>query len=403
MSKLTAVKEVALREIRERGRSKAYLLTSILTLLIVIGLIVVPSLFAGGTEESEIGSVGEGNTEIIEAAELIGNAGDDPDAESSVELNIVKYDDRAAGEAALEAGDIDALLVDGDEVVTETVSGFGESSLVRLLQRGAASVELEAVVAESGEAAQDVINVMTSAPLQATTLTGDDPANEAQGFIAYIGLLLLYVAILLYGTWILTGVTEEKTNRVVEVLLASVRPWQLLAGKIAGIGLLGLAQFGLTIVIAVAAISLTGVLEIPDLSVSVVVNLIFWFIVGFLVYAVLFAAAGSLVSRMEDAQTAAMPMTLIAVAGMFLSIAALQDPDGPVALVGTLIPLTAPFVVPVRAALGAIPAWQYALSIAITLGTIALLINFAGRVYAGGLLRFGAKVKLKEAWKSAAE
>jgi len=401
VNRYAVVKEVALREIRERGRSKAYLVTSVLTLAIVLGLILVPILFAGGTDEYEIGSIGEGNIAVVETAILVGNAGDHPDDKPSVSMTIVDYPDRPAGEQGLTDGDIDALLVDGIEVVTETISGIGESSIVSLLQRGAAAVELEIIVSESGDAAQEVIDAMTADPLTSTTLSGDDADNSAQGFLAYVGLLALYIAILLYGTWILTGVTEEKTNRVVEVLLASLKPWQLLAGKIVGIGSLGLAQFGLTLVIALGAVSFTDAIDLPEIPAGIVFNLIFWFVVGFLLYGVLFAAAGSTVSRMEDAQTAAMPMTLIAVVGMFLSVAALQDPDGLVALIGTFIPLTAPFVVPVRAALGAIPAWQYALSVAITLGTIVVLVNLAGRIYAGSLLHFGSRVKLKDAWRSA--
>jgi len=400
MNKYAVVKEVALREIRERGRSKAYLLTSILTIVIVLGLIIVPILFAGGTDEYEIGSVGEGNTAVVETAILVGNAGDHPDDEPSVSMTIVDYPDRAAGEQGLTDGDIDALLMDGTEVVTESTGGIGESSVVSLLQRGAAALELEIIVSESGDAAQEVIDAMTADPLTSTTLSGDDADNSAQGFLAYVGLLALYIAILLYGTWILTGVTEEKTNRVVEVLLASVKPWQLLAGKIVGIGSLGIAQFGLTIVIALGAVSFTDAIDLPEVPVGIVINLILWFVIGFLLYGVLFAAAGSTVSRMEDAQTAAMPMTLVAVVGMFLSVAALQDPDGLVALIGTFIPLTAPFVVPVRAALGAIPAWQYALSVLITVASIAILVNLAGRIYAGSLLHFGSRVKLKDAWRS---
>ena len=104
---------------------------------------------------------------------------------------------------------------------------------------------------------------------------------------------------------------------------------------------------------------------------------------------------------MEDAQTAAMPMTMLAVAGMFVSIAALENAEGVVAKIGTYVPLTAPMVVPVRAALNGIAPWEYALAVLITVGTIALMLLLAGRVYAGGLLQFGGKIKIKQAWQSA--
>ncbi len=401
MTPLGAMWEIARREIRERGRSKAYLLTSLITLVLVIGIIVIPTFLGGGTDEYTVGSIGESNAEIVEAAERIGNAGDEPGTEPSVAFETVAFQNLDEGDAALEAGDVDVLLVDGAEVITKENGGFFGSSLINLLQRGAATVELEGLVVESGETATKVIEVMTSGPLEESTLSGEDPTDETEGFIAYAGLLLLYMAILLYGTWILTGVTEEKTNRVVEVLLSSVRPWQLLAGKIIGIGTLGLTQFGLTILVAAAAIQTTGVLDLPELPVAGLVNLVVWFVIGFLLYAVLFGAAGSLASRVEDAQTAAMPMTILAVGGFFVSIVALGEPNGVVAVIGTFVPLTAPFVVPVRAALSAIAPWEYVLAVLITLGTIVAMVFVAGRVYAGGLLQFGGKVKVRDAWRSA--
>jgi len=403
MSGLGTVWQIARRELKERGRSKAYLITSVVTAVLVVALILVPRLLDGGTNEYHVGSVGSRNEEIIEAAELLGNANDEPDAEPSISIERVDFDDRQEAETVLEAGEVDAILLGGSEVIVESVSGFGGSQILSYLQQGAASVELETIVAAEGDVAADVIEIMTSDPLETTTLSGQDPGDDSRGAIAYAGLLLLYGAVLFYGTWILSGVTEEKTNRVVEVLLSSIKPWQLLAGKILGIGILGIAQFAGTIVIAITTIQLAGIFELPSLNAFAVVNLIVWFILGFLLFAVMFGAAGSLVSRMEDAQNVAFPMSLTAVAGFFVAIATLSDPAGIAAVVGTFIPLTAPFVVPVRAALDAIPWWQYAAALILTIGTIIGLVFVAGRIYAGGLLRYGGRVKVREAWRSAAE
>jgi ABC-2 type transport system permease protein len=211
------------------------------------------------------------------------------------------------------------------------------------------------------------------------------------------------MAVLLYGNWILSGVTEEKSNRVVEVLLSSVKPWQILAGKIIGIGLLGIAQFAGTIAVAVIAVRTTGDIELPNLTVANVLNLVLWFVLGFALFAVMYGAAGSLASRMEDAQNVAFPLSMIAVAGFLVSIQALSDPDGVAAVIGTFIPLTAPFVVPVRAALGAIPAWQYVAAVVLTIAAIIGLVLVAGRIYAGALLRYGGRVKMREAWRSVSE
>ncbi len=403
MSDLGVAWQVARRELTERGRSKAYLLTTVITLLVVVALIVVPSFFGGGTDEYEVGSVGEGNTQIIEAGELLANANDEPNDEPSVSITETKFATREEAEAALEAGEVDAVLIDGSEAVVETLGGFGESSILSILQQGAASVRVEELVESEGDVAADVIAIMASEPLQTSTLSGQDTNDGSKGAIAYFSLLLLYLAILIYGQWILSAVTEEKSNRVVEVLLSTVKPWQLLAGKIAGVGLLGLTQFAGTIIVAVLTLRITGAYDIPPVEATQIAQLVLWFVLGFLLYAVLYGAAGSLVSRMEDAQNVAFPMSMIAVVGFLVAITTLSDPDGVAATIGTFIPLTAPFVVPVRAALDAIPVWQYAVSILLTVGAIIGLVFVAGRIYAGGLLRYGSRVKLREAWRSAAE
>ena len=404
MSGLGAVWQVALRELRVRGRSKAYIITSGIILVIVVALVVVPQFFGDETTEYSVGLIGENNEVIVTSAEALANVADETDEPSSVEIETTEFSNRAEAETALVEGDIEAFLVDGEEVVVDRApSGFGGSELLRLLQRGAATVELEAIVQEQGQAAAAVIDIMTSDPLETTALTGLDPEDETGGFVAYIGLLLLYIAILLYGTWILTGVTEEKSNRVVEVLLSSIRPWQLLAGKVIGIGTLGIAQFAGTIIFGVVLVQTTGALDLPTIGGDTIFNLVLWFLLGFLIFAMMFGAAGSLVSRQEDAQNIALPMTMSAVGGFFLSMTALNDPEGVGAIVGTFIPVTAPFVVPVRAGLDAIPVWQYGLSVLIAVVAIIGLVFVGGRIYAGGILRYGGKVGFREAWRSAQE
>lgn len=404
MTSLAAIRLVAEREIRQRLRSKAFLATSLITVVIVLAIIILPAVFDGSTEEMKIGSVGENNEAIVENAVLIGNAEDEPDAEPSVSMEIVVLADRAAAEESLSDGDVDAVLIDGSELVTERSGGFfGDSGPVSLLQRAAGAIALEELAAENGQAAQEVIEVLTTDALEVTALAQPDTEDEeGRAVVAYFGLLLLYMAIILYGTWILTGVTEEKSNRVVEVLVSTIQPWHLLAGKIAGIGALAISQFGFTIAVAFVALRTTGSVELPEVSTASLVNLVVWFVLGFLLYATLFGSAGSLVSRIEEAQSAAMPLTLFSVGGFFAGFAVLADPEGAVAIVTTLVPFTAPFVVPIRVSLNAIPAWQYGLSLVITVVSIYIAVRVAGRIYSGGLLRFGtARTKLREAWRSA--
>ena len=404
MSGLEGLWQIARREVTQRGKSKAYVITTAILLLLVVALVVVPQVLGEETEQLSLGVLGENNDLIVDTAERLANADDESNGPQSVSIDVTSFQDRSRAEEALEANEVEAVLVDGNEVVVERTGGFfGDSSLVGLLQRASATVALEQIVTEQGETATDVIELMTTDTLLTTSLTEEGADDESRGVVAYAGLLLLYGAILLYGSWILTGITEEKTNRVVEVLLSTIGPWQLLGGKILGIGVLGISQFAGTVAAALIAVQLTGVFDLPSLDVATATTLVLWFVLGFLLFAVLFGAAGSLVSRSEEAQTVAFPMSMVAVIGFFVSITALGEPEGIAAVVGTFVPVTAPFVVPVRAALAAIPAWQYAASILLTLGFTVAMVFIGGRIYAGALLRYGGRVGIREAWRGASE
>lgn len=390
---------VAGRELRERGRSKSFIISCVVTLLLVGAALTIPGLVGGDAETHKIGVVGEDNQPIIDAAQDLA-AADVDEGEQPDQFESVEFPSEEEAREALVAGEVDLVLIDGTRLLQER-TGFSGNGLVDTLQRAAGSVGLQRLVEENGQAAADVIALLASTPLEVTSLTGDDPEGDIRPAIAYAGLLLMYIAILSYGSWTLTGVTEEKNNRVVEVLLATLRPWQLLGGKVLGIGLLAIGQFVLTIGFAFVLVNLTGVLDIPPVPIGSMVVLVLWFVLGFSVYSVSYAAAGSLASRPEDAQSAAFPMTMLAVAGFFVSINALDDPTSTLARIVSFIPFTAPFVVPIRQSLDGIGTVEHAAAVVVALFAIVLLVRLSARIYAGGLLRFGRRVKLKEAWRSA--
>jgi ABC-2 type transport system permease protein len=388
-----------MRELRERGRSKSFIISSVVTLLLVAAALVIPQVLGGEAATHQIGIVGEDNEPIVEAAQDLAIA----EAEEGDEHELyetVRYTSLVEAEQALSAGEVDLVLIDGATVLQER-TGFSGNGLVDTVQRAAGSVRLQRLVEENGQAAADVIEILSSSPLEVMSLDGEDPEGDIRPAIAYAGLLLMYIAILSYGSWTLTGVTEEKNNRVVEVLLATLRPWQLLGGKVLGIGLLGIGQFVLTIGFAFVLVNMTDVLDIPRLPIDGLLFLILWFILGFSVYSVSYAAAGSLASRPADAQSAAFPMTMLAVAGFFVSINALDDPTSMLARITSFVPFTAPFVVPIRQSLDGIGAVEHIATVIVAIFSIVLLVRLSARIYAGGLLRFGRRVKLKEAWRSA--
>jgi ABC-2 type transport system permease protein len=375
------------------------MISSGITLLLVGAGLILPGIIGGEAATHHIGIVGEGNAPIVQAARdlAVADAGTDKSPEK---FETVNYASQEEAEAGLVSGKVDLVLIEGDKLLQER-TGFSGNGLVDTLQRAAGSVRLQRLVQENGQAAADVIAILSSTPLEVTGLDGADPEADIRPVIAYAGLLLMYIAILSYGSWTLTGVTEEKNNRVVEVLLATLRPWQLLGGKVLGIGILGIGQFVLTIGFAFALVNLTEVVDIPPLPIDDLLFVILWFILGFAVYSVSYAAAGSLASRPEDAQAAAFPMTMLAVAGFFVSINALDDPTSMLARVTSFIPFTAPFVVPIRRSLDGIGTAEHVASALVAIVSIVVLVRLSARIYTGGLLRFGRRVKLREAWRAA--
>jgi ABC-2 type transport system permease protein len=198
---------------------------------------------------------------------------------------------------------------------------------------------------------------------------------------------------------VLTGVVEEKSGRVVEVLLARVPAKALLGGKVVGIGLLGFAQLAVTALAALAASMVTDSLDLPAVSGGVLAWVLVWFVLGYALYAMVYGALGSLASRTEDAQAAAGPVGYVLLAGCWASFFAIStDPGGLWARLLSLFPATAPLAMPGRIALGAAAWWEPLAAVVLTLATIVGLVSFAGRVYRNAVLHTGAALRLRDAW-----
>ena len=208
----------------------------------------------------------------------------------------------------------------------------------------------------------------------------------------------MLTSLAIYGQWVVTGVVEEKNNRVVEIILSTVRPRHLLAGKVIGIGLLGLSQLALVAGLA-AALLIAGFFDAPAELGGSVALVIPWFALGFALYAVAYAAAGALASRQQNADTAGQPVTYTLLAVYFAGYVALaSNMDGLLANVLTVFPLTAPLVLPARSALVGVPLWEHVVAVVLVLATIYALVRFAGRIYGQGLLRSGPRLGVRAAW-----
>lgn len=400
MSSLRSIGMVVRRELRERAKSRTYRVTTVILVLVVLGVIVIPQVFGGEDGPSyELGLVGETPSALLATIQVLADT-----ADATVETR--DFGDLAAGEAALQARDVEAVLIDGTDYVTREPEGSsffvtGGTSLAALVGGAAQTIRLQEVAASAGVSVQEIAGLLTESPLTMRSLEPADPNRQTNTIVSFFGLILLYVGILSYGAWTLNGVIEEKTNRVVEVLMSALRPHQLMAGKVIGIGLLGIAQLVLVVAVAAVAALAVDLIEVPEVSAGLVLSLLLWFVLGFAFYSVAYAAVGALVSRMEEAQSVATPLTMVGVAGYLAAFAVLENPDGPVARITTFMPPTAPFVVPIRQAQDAIASWETLLSVGVMVLATYGLVRLAGRVYAGAILNLGVRMKLKDAWQSA--
>jgi ABC-2 type transport system permease protein len=186
----------------------------------------------------------------------------------------------------------------------------------------------------------------------------------------------------------------------VELLLSSMKPWQLLAGKIVGLGLLGLAQIVVIAVVGVTGALVFDLVDIPGELIGTAVSVVAWFVLGYAFYAAIFAVAASLVSRQEDLGTVVLPTTLVLVVAFVVGIQAAADPGGTLAVVTSYVPGLSPLVMPVRQAAGDVALWEIALAVVLMLVAIVLIVRLGGRVYAGALLRTSGKTKLREALRA---
>jgi ABC-2 type transport system permease protein len=387
MSELRQGWLVARRELLERSRSSAFRISVVIMIVAVAALIVLPGIL-GGTSTRDVGVTGTASTELGRALQVQGDAAGAP-------VRIHRYVSRAAGEEAVRSRDIDVLVVDtqrlewpgrvDDELKTEVTA-----SLLRLaVQQRAAATGMSPTELSALLAPVPVSNV------ELGVVAGRGPGDEVAA-LAMTGVLLFAIAT--FGSLVLSGVVEEKSSRVVEVLLTRIPARTLLAGKIAGIGLLGLAQIALTGIAALIAVTAVGT-DLPSVRPAVVAWALAWFVLGFVLYATAFGVLGSLASRVEDAQSAAGPVSVVLIAGYFVSFAALGSPDTTWATLISLFPPTAPLAMPGRIALGVTAWWEPLFAAALTLATIAALVRVGGRVYVSALLHGGAPLSLRAAWR----
>lgn len=399
MTTYRAIGLVMWRELLERGLSKSYALSWLFLALLVGAGVAIPGFFGddGSVRTYRVATVGtdsEGQGELARSMA--------PGEPGSYRIDLTASPDSGAAGAAVVDGSVDAALVEGNKVL---VGKDTARELEAALRQAVLSYQVQAMVA-TGEVSERAVAIMAGDGVTTVTAEPDDAADDAaedrQFLISQVALVLLFMAVMTTGSWVLMWVTEEKTNRVSEVLLAALRPWQLLAGKIIGVGLLGLLQFGSIAATLIVAVRLVLDVTLPEVDAGFLAISLIWFVLGYLVYATGYAAVGAIAHRPEDAQNAAFPLMIVTVAGYMIGILYVSgNPDTVWSTILTLVPVTAPFVLPVRAVSDSVAPWEQLAAFVLMIGFIILLIRAAGRVYAGGVFNYRTRIKARQAYRSA--
>jgi ABC-2 type transport system permease protein len=393
MSTFDGIRLVARRELVEQIRAKSFLISTGITLLILIGIIVVPRLFGVGRPETfDVGVVGGASARVGQALAAQADA-------AGVEVRLRRPADLAAAETEVRDDKLDLAIVDGRELIAKSDA---DEQLSLLAQSASRTVRVQEALTAAGLDQAQIQSTLAPPPLPVRSLEPVDQAERAKRAIATVSIFLLYGQLIGYCFAVAMGVVEEKATRVVEVLLAAVRPVQLLAGKVIGLGLVGLIQLvaigvvGLAVAIAVDAIS------VPASALGTIAWVVAWFLLGYGFYSSLFAVAGAIVSRQEELQNTAAPLNLLMVGAFLVAfMGAGSNPGSTLATVSSFLPPVAPLVMPVRIAAGEVAAWQVAASLGIMLVSTVAVVVLASRLYEGAVLRTGARVKLGDAWRAA--
>jgi ABC-2 type transport system permease protein len=396
MSPWRQVALLAKRDFTERATSRPFLITMSLLVVAILAVGPIVNLLSGdGAEVTEIGLQGTEppgiEQELQAQAQIL-----------EMEIDVVRYPDRATADTALTDGEAAVVLVDGTTIVFHT----DESSRLVALVGGAVTTAVKtSTLSDFGLSDSEVAAVVEPVPLDVVTLEVADPQEDAKSVAAFVGTLVLYISILMFGQFVAMGTVEEKQNRVVEVILARVRPWQVLVGKVVGIGLLGLLQLALLGGAAYITAQLADLsdIDLAEIGLPIIAGVFFWFVLGYTFYAFLYAAVGSTVSRQEDLQGAMMLPIILILPGYFIALIAAESPDALLPTFASMFPPWAPFVMPVRIAAGVAQPWEIAIAVVGTGLAAAALVWIGSRVYAGAVLRTGGRVKLREAWRSAGE
>jgi len=380
------VREVAWREIVTRARTKAFRLITGILVVVSIAVPIITALLPDGGDD--LRDVTIGLVDVDQATE------EQISAFAAGSLNVTFNDLTGSTveqvDQALSDGEIDLALEPGPTLVWNRATDFEIANIVySVLQQQEVLVKGRALGLDQTAIAE----LLTPAVLQERFADEADESDELVATVASIGLMAAFIIPQVFGQLALLSVVEEKSTRVIEVLLNHIRPRTLLLGKVIGIGVLAVVQLVVVVGGMIAALALTNAIDVPAAIWRFVPIILVSILGGLAIYNTLFALLGSLISRQEDASQVMLPIFIPIMAGLFVGQAAIiGNAETTLMKALTLFPLTAPMLLPVRVARDAIAPWEVGLSLALLVLGVWLLIRIAGRVYEFTLLHTGSPV-----------
>ncbi|MGO4201831.1 ABC transporter permease [Rhodococcus sp. TAF43] len=391
ISPARAIALVARREFLTQVSKKSFVISNAIILIAIVGGILAVSLFSGGDDDdrAKVGLVGDQSlsTALVATGDAAGNP-----------VEVTEIADEQTARSQVESGDLDVALIPGaDNGVTAITESEIESSLRVVLDAAVATQAQSAALAAQGVDATQLAAATEGAVVTVEAIDPPDPERGQRIALSTAVVFLLYMQILVFGMYVAMGVVEEKSSRVVELLLSTLRPLQLLWGKVIGIGAVGLAQLTAYGVAGVGTGVATGALTLGGTAWGTLAGTLGWFVLGFAFFAVLYAATGSMVSRQEDVNSTAMPLTILVMAMFFSAFTAVQDPDGTLSNVLSWIPPFSAILMPLRIAAGVASPAQIAGTIALMLVVTVAMSALAARIYQRSILRMGKTVSWREA------
>ena len=426
---------IAGREFNERVRKKSFIFTTILMPICLVAIMFIPALMMN------ISSDEKKEVLVVDQSGLVGDRLQDDST-----LTFTLSDQTAEEVVGQQHEGLFGILIVGSDVLTnpsnvqlltyESSTINIESSIAGQISSILESEKLKEYNIEDIDTILAAIKTNVSLKVKQLDATSGDTKESSSVLniaLAYIFGFLIYMFVFLYGNMVMQGVIEEKSNKVMEVMVSSVRPFELMMGKILGIASVAVTQFviwvifillvgggavsllGLSDVVASAgagvdpaAIAAAAPIDLDSEMVSIIATLtdpayllrilggfLIYFIGGYLLYAAMFAAVGSAVDNEKDTNNLQLPITLPLMVALFVMLNAMQDPHGPLAFWCSMIPFTSPIVMMVRLPYG-VPGWELALSIGLLVVTFVGMVYLAGRIYRVGVFMYGKKPSFKE-------